>query len=83
MILKYGDKLTGWSWVSSIQEVTEVPDPEIPSDARIVGDIDNGLCYQLTFDDGESEFVVLGVSEIYLCNEETGSTIDVLRSGRR
>jgi hypothetical protein len=83
MILKYGDKNTGWSWLSSIQEVTEVDSDNIPDDARYVGEETGAQCYEVTFNNGESEFMVLGVGEIYLCNEETGSTVDVLKSGKR
>jgi len=83
MILKYGDKKTGWTWLSYVQEVSEVPDNQIPQNARYVGDHSTGQCYQITFNDGEIEFIVIAVEEIYLCNEETGSTIDVLKGRRR
>ena len=82
MILKYGDKNTGWTWLSSVQEVSEVTDDNLPSDIHHVGELD-GQCYKIIFNDGEVEFISLGVGEIYLCNEETGSTIDVLRGRRR
>jgi hypothetical protein len=83
MILKYGDKKTGWTWLGSVQEVSEVSDDEIPSDVRLVGNDSESQCYQITFNDGEIEFIILAVGEIYLCNEESGSTIDVLKGGRR
>jgi|GEM_PF-2647287 len=83
MILKYGDKKNGWTWLGSVQEVSEVSDDEIPFDARLVGDNSESQCYQITFNDGEVEFIILAIEEIYLCNEESGSTIDVLKGGKR
>ncbi len=78
MILKYGDKVNGWSWVSGIQEISEIKDSSYYD--LLIGDNKDPSYFKVTFTDGDELVYALGVKQAYLCNDQSGSTIDVLRN---
>lgn len=78
MILKYGDKGNGWSWLSGIQEISEVKNSTFYDVA--IGEKEDASYYKIVFSDGDEVIYALGVKQAYLCNEQSGSTIDVLRN---
>lgn len=81
MILKYGDHDHGWTWVGNIRSAREIKELPGAGDWDVsVGTNENPVYIELTFKNGERFIYRLGVNKVYLCNEDSGSTIDVIKN---
>lgn len=67
MILKYKDNDGNWNWIDDIRHFKKVSDNE-------------PVKLELTFQNGDIVDYELSVQEAYICNDSTGSTIDVIKS---
>ena len=80
MILKYGDNDNGWSWIGDVRRATHYPDD---SDWEV--DLGNAsekdsCILEIQFNNGEKIIYNFAAKKIYLCNDDTGSTIDVIKN---
>ena len=93
MILKFKDRAGQWSWVAGVDELQqlgkalnhrELMDEYDVESVEYLGDanatnIPPSVIYAVT--NGEPRLLAVNCTEAYLCNSETGSTIDVVYQG--
>lgn len=79
MILKYGDNDNGWSWIGDVRRATELRD-DSEWDIDLGDDDDNSSIIEVEYRNGDRLVYNLSAKKVYLCNDDTGSTIDVIKN---
>lgn len=80
MILKYGDNDSGWSWIGDVRRATQHKDDSYwQVDLGNASEKDSCIL-EVEYHNGENVVYNFSAKKIYLCNDDTGSTIDVIKN---
>jgi hypothetical protein len=87
MILKFQDHNGHWTWITNVNEISSLgycnPYDIHPSDydclaIEMAGESDGSLPFMILVNTDHPRLIGINAKEAYLCNDTTGSTVDVL-----
>lgn len=92
MIIKFLDHDNQWTWINSINEITKIGyiNPGSldllefdASEVEMFGESNGSLPLIVSINTNTSKrLIAINAKQAYICNSESGSTIDILIDGR-